>query len=197
MSPPPEFGLRAPENTPEYSAEERSLLLRLAHDSIAAAFQGREVSVDPPCQHLAEPRGAFTTIYVHGELHGCVGYAVPIASLYRTVAETARAAAFDDTRFQPLRPEELPALQVSISVLSLLQAIEPEQIEIGHHGLVITMESQRGLLLPQVAAERNWDRETFLGQTCRKAGLAANAWRSGAKIEAFTAEVFADPGVKE
>lgn len=197
MSRPPEPAPQASESAGEYSADERRLLLHLAHDSIASALQRREISLEPPSPHLAEPRGAFTTIYVSGELHGCVGYVLPVASVYRTVADTARAAAFDDTRFPPLRAEELPALQVSISVLSQPQRIEPEQIEIGRHGLVITVGSHRGLLLPQVPVERKWDRETFLGQTCRKAGLAESAWRSGAKIEAFTAEIFGDPGVKD
>ena len=195
MSRPPE--LSASEISAEFSAEEREILLRLAHESIASALENRGISMDAPLEHLAEPRGAFTTIYVMGMLRGCVGYVLPVASLYRTVAETARAAAFDDTRFLPLRFEELRQLQVSVSILSPIQPIEPEQIVIGRHGLLITMGGHRGLLLPQVPAERNWSRETFLAQTCRKAGLSDDAWRTGAKIEAFTAEIFADPGLKE
>lgn len=196
MSRQPEIS-SPPSSTPEYSPEERALLLRLAHDSIAAAIAGREISLEPPSEHLAQPRGAFTTIYVHRDLRGCVGYVLPVASVYRTIADTARAAAFDDTRFPPLRAEELPGLQVSLSILSSIEPIEPDQIEIGRHGLLITKDVHRGLLLPQVPVERNWDRYTFLAQTCRKAGLAENDWRSGAKIEAFTAEIFADPGVTD
>ena len=196
MSRQPEISSAA-SSTPEYSPEERALLLRLAHDSIAAAIEGKEISLEPPSEHLAQPRGAFTTIYVHGDLRGCVGYVLPVASVYRTIADTARAAAFDDTRFPPLRAEELPALEVSVSILSPTEPIEPDQIEIGRHGLLITKGAHRGLLLPQVPVERDWDLYTFLAQTCRKAGLADNDWRSGAKIEAFTAEIFADPGVTD
>jgi len=176
----------------EYSAEERRILLKLAHDSIESALEHREISLEPPSPHLAEPRGAFTTIYVRGQLHGCVGYVFPVYALYRTVAETARSAAFEDTRFWPITAEEIPALEVSLSILSPLQAIQPESVEIGRHGLLISQHGHRGLLLPQVPAEHAWDRVTFLEQTCRKAGLPMDAWQKGAKLEAFTAEVFGD-----
>ena len=177
---------------PEFSSEERSLLLKLAHEAIASALENREISLDPPTPHLAEPRGAFTTLYAQGNLRGCVGYILPTASLYRTVANTARGAAFEDTRFWPVVAEELPDLEISLSVLSLLQPIQPEQIEIGRHGLVVSQTGRRGLLLPQVPTEYGWDRLAFLQQTCKKAGLPLNAWEQGAKIEAFTAEIFDD-----
>jgi AmmeMemoRadiSam system protein A len=108
------------------------------------------------------------------------------------VAETARAAACQDTRFLPVSLEEARRLAVSVSILSPLSPIEPEQIEIGRHGLVVTLGSQRGLLLPQVPIEHRWDRITFLEQTCRKAGLPSNAWKTGATLASFTAEVFGD-----
>ncbi|HYL14750.1 MAG TPA: AmmeMemoRadiSam system protein A [Terriglobales bacterium] len=176
----------------EYSSEERAVLLRLAHQSIEAALQDRDVSTNPPTAHLAEPRGAFTTLYLHRQLRGCVGYVFPVASLYRTVAETARAAAFEDTRFYPVTEREAPELEVHLSVLSLIQPIRPEEVEIGRHGLLISMGGARGLLLPQVPVEHAWDRLTFLEQTCRKAGLSLDAWQKGARLEAFTAEVFGD-----
>jgi hypothetical protein len=77
-----------------------------------------------------------------------------------------------------------------------LQAITANEIQIGHHGLVITHHGQRGLLLPQVPVEHGWDRSTFLEQTCLKAGLPPDSWRNGAQIEAFTAESFSDHAVK-
>jgi AmmeMemoRadiSam system protein A len=108
------------------------------------------------------------------------------------VAETARAAAFEDSRFMPVTKEEALKLEVSLSVLSRLFPIHPEAVKVGRHGLVISQGARRGLLLPQVPIENGWDRETFLEQTCRKAGLPPDAWRKGATIEAFTAEIFAD-----
>lgn len=195
MSPQPnrQFSAQEPSPAPaEYSPQERQQLLTLAHDAIAAALQASDLDTTPPGDHLGERRGAFTTLHVDGQLRGCVGYVFPAYSLYRTVAETAQAAAFRDPRFPPLTAEEVPRLQVEISVLSPLAPITPEEIEIGRHGLVITYGSRRGLLLPQVPAEHGWDRETFLEQVCLKAGLPPDAWRHGALIEAFTAEVFGE-----
>ncbi len=191
MSPQPEKASAMAEET-EYSREERRELLRVARDAIGSAFQQREPAPPPESEHLREPRGAFTTLHLEGKLRGCVGYIFPVLPLYRTVAETAIAAAFHDLRFPPLVAQELPYISVEISVLSLLQPTAPEDVEIGRHGLLITYSRSRGLLLPQVPLEDGWDRETFLAETCRKAGLPLDAWRHGATIEAFTAEIFSD-----
>ncbi len=176
----------------EYSQDERRILLRLAHESILSALERREISLDPPTDHLAQPRGVFTSLHWRGELRGCVGYVLPVSSLYRAVAETARAAAFEDARFYPVSPAEAPELEVELSVLSPPQPIRAEDVEIGRHGLLISRSGSRGLLLPQVPVEHHWDRITFLEQTCRKAGLPLDAWQKGAAIEAFTAEIFGD-----
>ena len=145
-----------------------------------------------PSSHLSELRGAFTTLHLVQRLRGCVGYPNAIVPLYRTVIETARAAAFDDPRFAPLTLVEAPEVKVSLSVLSPLKPILADEVEVGRHGLVVSLNGYRGLLLPQVPVEHGWNRVTFLEQTCRKAGLPTNAWREGAIIEAFTAEVFRD-----
>jgi len=138
----------------------------------------------------------FTSLHLQGELRGCVGYVLPISPLYRAVAETAQAAAFDDTRFLPVTLEEARELEIELSILSPPKAIAPEAIEVGRHGLLISMAGRRGLLLPQVASERHWDSATFLQQTCHKAGLPHDAWKRGAAIEAFTAEVFGEKGLE-
>jgi AmmeMemoRadiSam system protein A len=119
-----------------------------------------------------------------------------VTSVYRTVAETARAAAFEDTRFHAVSAEEVPELEVHLSILSPLRPITAAQVEVGRHGLLVSMGTRRGLLLPQVPVEYGWDRTTFLEQTCRKAGLPLDAWQKGATLEAFTAEVFGDNDVK-
>ena len=192
--------------SPELSLEQRRTLLRIAHEAILSVLERRPFPAAPPLlTKLSEPRGVFTTLYLRGDhlpgdlhrdrhrqLRGCVGYAMPIAPLYRAVAETARAAAFEDSRFLPVTLEEASRLEVSLSVLSLLFPIHPEAVEVGRHGLLISEGARRGLLLPQVPVENVWDRETFLEQTCRKAGLPPDAWRKNATIEAFTAEVFSD-----
>ena len=194
---------------PEFSLDQRRTLLLIAHQAILSVLERRPSPEAPPLPPgLSDPRGVFTTLYLRcglpghlagdlgRHLRGCVGYAVPIAPLYRAVAETARAAAFEDSRFLPVTKEEALKLEVSLSVLSLLFPIHPEAVEVGRHGLVISLGARRGLLLPQVAVEHGWDRETFLEQTCRKAGLPLDAWRKAATVEAFTAEVFADADVE-
>jgi AmmeMemoRadiSam system protein A len=187
---------------PEFTFEQRRTLLRIAHRAILSVLE-RQPLPEPPAASLllSEPRGVFTTLYLPGDFHrqlrGCVGYAAPVAPLYRAVAETARAAAFDDSRFLPVTKEEALKLEISLSVLSRLFPIHPEAVEVGRHGLVISDGARRGLLLPQVSVENGWDRETFLEQTCRKAGLPLNAWQKAATIEAFTAEVFGDADVED
>jgi uncharacterized protein len=175
-----------------FSQEERTLLLRLAHDSISSALDHLEISLDAPTPHFAELRGVFTSLHLRGELRGCVGYVPPTCPVYRAVAETARAAAFEDNRFPPVTKEEAPHLEIELSILSPPQPIQAEEIEVGRHGLLISWRGRRGLLLPQVPVEHAWERITFLEQTCRKAGLPLDAWQKGATVEAFTAEVFGD-----
>jgi AmmeMemoRadiSam system protein A len=181
----------APEHA-EYSAEERNLLLSLAHRAIESALQGRSLDLTAPSEHLAEPRGAFTTLHLLGKLRGCIGHVFPTQSLYRTVADTARSAAFDDPRFNPVTSEEAPGLKIEISVLSPLRPIAPEEVVVGRHGLVVTAGGRRGLLLPQVPVEWGWDRTAFLEQTCMKAGLPPDAWLRGAELLGFTAEIFGE-----
>jgi AmmeMemoRadiSam system protein A len=193
MSPQPENQpARSSLRQDEFTREERTTLLKLAHESILSALEHREISLDPPSPHFSEPCGAFTTIYYQGQLRGCVGYVLAVISLYRTVAETARAAAFEDARFAPVTLAEARALEISLSILSPLRAVQSEEVEIGVHGLVVSYGGRRGLLLPQVPVEHGWNRRTFIEQTCQKAGLPRDAWKNGATLQAFTAEVFGD-----
>jgi AmmeMemoRadiSam system protein A len=182
-------------SAPAYSPEERRRLLEIAHRSILGTFRHHSESKPDDSPHLNEARGVFTTLYLHGSLRGCVGYAMPVLPLHSAVAETAKAAAFEDARFVPVSEAEASELEVSLSVLSPLFPIQAADVEVGRHGLVVSFGGYRGLLLPQVPVESGWDRETFLEQTCRKAGLPLDAWRKGAKLEAFTAEVFGDADV--
>jgi AmmeMemoRadiSam system protein A len=180
----------------EFSLAQKRALLGIAHRAILSVLQRQFFPEEPAPAGLSEPRGVFTTLYLHGQLRGCVGYALPVVALDRAVGETARAAAFEDSRFSPVTLEEALELEISLSVLSRLFPIHPEAIEVGRHGLVLSDGARRGLLLPQVPEENGWDRKTFLEQTCRKAGLPMDAWRKTATIEAFTAEVFSDGDVE-
>lgn len=105
----------------------------------------------------------------------------------------AVAAATRDPRFSPLLLAELPEVVIEISVLSARRPADPEEVHVGEHGLWIEREGGRGVLLPQVATNQGWDRETFLDQVCVKAGLPTAAWKNGsASVSVFTAEVFSE-----
>lgn len=138
------------------------------------------------------------TLELGGHLRGCIGTFRSAEPLYWVVEKMAVAAALYDPRFPPVPAEELAAIDIEISALTPLRVIDdPSIIEVGVHGLYITQDDQGGVLLPQVATEWGWDREEFLTQTCHKAGLPANAWRKGATIEVFEAEVFGEGGSLE
>lgn len=178
--------------------EQRSLL-DLARRAIQAATQGQEVpGQQPPSEVLKRPAGAFVSLHKHGRLRGCIGNILPSLSLWETVRECALAAAFEDPRFDLVTAEELPDLEIEISVLSALEPIRPEEIRVGTHGLLVTQGPFRGLLLPQVATQYRWNAQQFLEETCLKAGLNPDAWKDPTtRIEAFTAFVFSESQLAE
>jgi AmmeMemoRadiSam system protein A len=145
-------------------------------------------------QELRSRCGAFVSLHRGSELRGCIGQIVPDRELFRIVQHCVVSAASEDTRFSPVAPEELENLTIEISVLTPLRRLhETAEIEIGKHGIYITRGMNRGLLLPQVATEYAWDRDTFLNQTCRKAGLSEDAWRDPSTvISIFEAQVFSE-----
>jgi AmmeMemoRadiSam system protein A len=133
------------------------------------------------------------SIHVDGDLRGCVGYPEADLLLSEAVRRSAISAATADSRFPALSPAEWPRASIEISVLGPIELIaDVSDIEVGRHGLIAQLGHRRGLLLPQVATEWGWDREQFAGQTCRKAGLPAEAWRTGAQLFRFEAQVFGD-----
>jgi len=138
--------------------------------------------------------GAFVTLHKNSQLRGCIGYVEGIMPVQRAVEEMAVSAAFDDPRFPSVDKTEIDDIEIEISVLSPLQSIkEIEEIKVGKHGLIIEQNLRRGLLLPQVAMEYEWDTITFLEQTCQKAGLASSAWQEETtKIQIFSAEIFSE-----
>jgi AmmeMemoRadiSam system protein A len=176
---------------------QRRILLTIARDSIRTAFarQPYDVGAAEGDPELTRPSGSFVTLNERGgELRGCIGSIVAVQPLHESVASNARAAAFRDPRFYPLTPAELDGVHLEISVLGPIErVIDPNTIEVGRDGLIVSRGGSAGLLLPQVAVEWEWDRETFLAQTCVKAGLPSTAWREpGTKLEKFTAEVFGE-----
>ena len=176
------------------SESAQSELLRLSRNCLEELLKhGRKALKESNSPELLERRGVFVTLHMHGELRGCIGVPEPVSPLFQAAQECALSAARSDPRFSPVTEVELPDVQIEISVLSPLEAVEEiDSIVIGVHGLLLNHLGRRGLLLPQVAMERGWDRKTFLEQLCRKAHLPATAWKEGAKIQCFSAFVFGE-----
>lgn len=181
---------------PPLSESARADLLRLARGSLEAHFRG-----EPPprlasdrAETFGDPRGLFVTLRRGGELRGCIGTLAPTGDLTRVVSEYARRAALEDPRFEPLSAHELAECVIEVSVLTAPEPLEsPDRIEIGRDGLILEMRGRRGLLLPQVATEWGFDRERFLSEVCRKAGLDPDAWsHPDARVWTFQAEVFSE-----
>ncbi|MGH9419270.1 MAG: AmmeMemoRadiSam system protein A, partial [Thermoanaerobaculia bacterium] len=162
--------------------DHRKTLLRIARQSIAAVLDGRspDWKAEDFDDTLRQPAGAFVTLRTHdGDLRGCIGSIHAVDPLYKAVVSSAISAAFRDPRFPPVRPGELERLELEISVMGPIECVtNVDDIVVGRDGLIISRGGSAGLLLPQVASEYEWDRETFLDQTCIKAGLRRGAWRA-------------------
>lgn len=178
---------------PLTEADERACL-KLARQALEHYFRTGEYLLSPIASGtLKENRGAFVTLSLDGELRGCIGYPLPVKPLDETIIEMAVAAATQDTRFEPVSADELKDLKIEISVLGLPAPVQdPAEVRVGSHGIIVSKGYHRGLLLPQVPVEHGWDRATYLAHGCLKAGLPPDAWKKGAKIDVFTAQVFSE-----
>ena len=166
-------------------------LLTLARQTLERFVRGEERdSVQPEDPYLLDAGcGVFVSLHKGLELRGCIGTCYPLSPLYQELIEMTEAAAAHDYRVAPVQPDELSVVTIELSILSPLQLLDdPMDVEIGRHGLYISYQSSRGVLLPQVAIEYGWDKKTFLQQTCLKAGLSGSAWQQPTtQICAFTA----------
>jgi AmmeMemoRadiSam system protein A len=176
---------------------EKQLLLQIARSALTLGVAGKPPSQEFPSDEILQlAGGAFVTLHRRGRLRGCVGQLPGRDSLAAVVAHCARAAALDDSRFEPVGLAELSEIEIEVSVLSALEDVTLEAIEAGKHGLVVSQGRQRGVLLPQVASQFNWGAHRFLEETCVKAGLERDAWKDPAtRVQAFTAEVFSEAAV--
>jgi uncharacterized protein len=176
------------------SSDDWRALVEIARRAIRSAVLEKRLPDVPSCSAaLSEPRGAFVSLYHGGELRGCVGQIENPGPLADVVARSAINAALYDSRFAPVGAAEIAGLEIEISVLGALEQISAEAIIVGRHGLMVVRGSKRGLLLPQVASERQWSGLRLLEETCAKAGLARDAWRDPAtQVLAFTAEIFSE-----
>ena len=188
-----------------FTLEEGKLLVRTARRSIETYLrEGRKPSTPKVLAKLREPRGVFVTLNKGGELRGCIGHPLPAMPLIDAVIDSAISSATRDPRFPPVGLEELPELEVEVSVLSKPELIKvkspreyPKSIVIGRDGLVVEWSGYAGLLLPQVPVELGWDAEEYLSHACMKAGLMPDQWLSeGVRISKFSAQVFREKGPK-
>jgi AmmeMemoRadiSam system protein A len=173
--------------------EQQRSLLQIARMALEARVR-RTAAPVPEDVTSGLMRGAFVTILCRGELRGCLGRVAPgPLALTALIHHLAQEVADSDPRFDAVRPDELEQLLFEISVLTPEREVRTiTEIEVGRHGLIVELGNRRGLLLPQVPVEQGWDRETFVAQTCRKAGLAIDAWQSGAQLFVFEAQVFGE-----
>ena len=169
-------------------------LTALARQAIAARL-GQAVEARAEGEGLEAPRGVFVTLRQRADddLRGCVGIVEPRFPLVEAVRKAALSAAFEDPRFPPITLGELDNLRIDVSVLGPLSPSTPEAVEVGRHGVLVRHEERSALLLPQVATEQGWDRETLLRAVCRKAGLPPDAWRHPAcRLFVFETDTYSE-----
>ncbi|HWY09432.1 MAG TPA: AmmeMemoRadiSam system protein A [Candidatus Acidoferrales bacterium] len=179
---------------PSLSEEDRKAILELARQGVVhAVYHERPLPTFPTTGIFAERGGLFVTLHVAKKLRGCIGVIEGYANLGETLARCAADAALHDPRFSRMRAEELDALEIEVSLLTPVQPMRAEEVEIGIHGLLVEQGSRRGLLLPQVAVEHRLSREQFLAETCAKAGLPRDAWDDPeTKLYGFQCEILAE-----
>ncbi len=180
------------------SSEDRRRLLNEARRAVSDALAGRPASAIEPVGVLALHAGVFVSFHSRGDLRGCIGHPDGDQPLAAVVGRCAVAAATEDPRFAPVTLDELENCAIEISVLGPIEPVQDvADIIVGRHGLIVEQGWNRGLLLPQVAHQQGWNRDTFLARTCAKAGLPGDAWKRGAKILKFEAEVFGDADAQD
>ena len=176
------------------STQQRQLL-SLARSTLEQILSGKTPTPLPDDlpEALKQPRGAFVTLHRNGRLRGCIGIFTSQQPLATTIREMAVQAALHDPRFPEVTPNELASIDLEISALTPLRLVQsPDEVVVGQHGVYITMGRHSGVLLPQVATEYGWNRVEFLEHTCLKAGLSQDAWKQGASISVFEADVFGE-----
>ena len=180
------------------SVDDQGHLITLAQRALEARVCHRDPPDVDPALAPDVTCGAFVSIFRSGELRGCLGRLNSPLPIARLVLELAQAVADSDPRFGRVMPPELSEIELEISVLTQEREVESiTEIEVGRHGLIVEQGLSRGLLLPQVPIEHGWDRQAFLDHTCLKAGLSRDAWRHGARLFVFEAQVFGQRGVND
>jgi len=183
-----------------FTKNHKIALLKYSRAVIKAKLKSSELEYTLPHEAVYEKKyGAFVTLHKNGGLRGCVGYIKAFKPLRETIHDMSIAAAFNDTRFEPLQISEFDDIDIEISILSELVLIKSiDEIKIGRDGLFMKNGYKSGLLLPQVATEYQWDKETFLDQTCNKGRMRIGCWKHPlTETYRFTAEIFSEDSEKQ
>jgi len=178
----------------QFTVEEKKELLELARKTINNYLTKRtKDSSGTTNPKFLEKRGVFVTLHKHGDLRGCIGYPLPIKSLYEAIIDNAIAAATEDYRFSPVKSGELDDIDIEITILTVPQKVKSyKDIVVGRDGIIVSKGVNKGLLLPQVPLEQGWNLEEYIAWGCRKAGLHPDEWKKGVNIETFQGEVFGE-----
>lgn len=172
---------------------EKQILLTTARESIASNLENRTPNYPKVERSLLEELGSFVTLHIQGKLRGCIGHMLPVRALIEDIKILSGESAFHDPRFPSLSLKELEQIDIEISVLSPLEISSPEKVVVGKHGIIMKNGYNSGVLLPQVPTEQGWNREEFLSNTCRKAGMQNDCWKDpNTQIETFTAVIFGE-----
>ena len=186
------------ESNDDYLSDaDKKMLLKIARETVETYVrEKRKPDFNVDSQTLNSDGAAFVTLHTKKprQLRGCIGHVIATMPLWQCVREVAVAAATQDPRFSQVKPNELDNLHIEISVLTKPVRVKNiEEIKVGEHGLIMSRGWNRGLLLPQVPVEWGWDRDTFLDQTCVKAGMRPGCWKDEKTvIERFSAIVFSE-----
>ncbi len=180
----------------ELNEEEKQELLKISRQTLKTFIATNQTpGVEIEHEFLNTPLGAFVTLHKNGALHGCIGRFEPEEPLWQVVQQMTIAAATKDRRFTPVKPNELEAIEIEISVLSPRRRIfDPYNIEVGKHGVSLSRSNRHGVFLPHVATENNWDLNKFMSELCtQKIGLSSSCWQDPTtQIFVFTAQIFAE-----
>jgi AmmeMemoRadiSam system protein A len=178
--------------TPGLAEKERECLFAIAMDTLNACVSGAEIDLNTydVTERLSVPMATFVTLKMRGMLRGCIGSLEPVAPLFKSIHDNAIQAALGDPRFPAVSQNDLPALDVHLSILSPIRSIESlDEFHVGEHGIILTKGFARAVYLPEVAVEQGWDKEQTLASLSQKAGLDADAWRHDAGFNVFSSVV--------
>lgn len=172
---------------------EKLILLQTARESISSKLKKINPNYPEASASLKRSLGSFVTLHIDGKLRGCIGHILPVRALIEDVKILAQESAFHDPRFPSLYINDLKNIDIEISVLSPLEISTPGNVIVGKHGILMKNGYNSGVLLPQVPVEQGWNREEFLSNTCRKAGMQSMCWKDpNTQIETFTAVIFGE-----